>query len=115
MTTTADLSSRSGAFRWRNRTRRIRLPNAYWRWSTSFIPAPSRWSPCYNNSNRKLLPDMPTALLSVSDKSGLVDFAKGLIGLGWDLISTGGTAKALRDAGVNVRDLSEISHVPAML
>jgi phosphoribosylaminoimidazolecarboxamide formyltransferase/IMP cyclohydrolase len=47
---------------------------------------------------------MPTALLSVSDKTGLVDFAKGLVTLGWDLISTGGTAKALRAAGVNVRE-----------
>jgi len=46
---------------------------------------------------------MPTALLSVSDKTGLVDFAKGLITLGWDLVSTGGTAKALRAAGVAVR------------
>ncbi|HXN75779.1 MAG TPA: bifunctional phosphoribosylaminoimidazolecarboxamide formyltransferase/IMP cyclohydrolase, partial [Gemmatimonadaceae bacterium] len=58
---------------------------------------------------------MPTALLSVSDKNGLVDFAKGLIGLGWDLVSTGGTAKTLRDAGVNVRDVSEITHFPEML
>jgi len=46
---------------------------------------------------------MPTALLSVSDKTGLVDFASALAKLGWDLISTGGTAKALRAAGVNVR------------
>src|SRR6266699_1169828 len=58
---------------------------------------------------------MPTALLSVSDKSGLVDFAERLINLGWDLISTGGTAKALRDAGVNVLDVSEITHFPEML
>ena len=58
---------------------------------------------------------MPTALLSVSDKNGLVDFAKGLISLGWDLVSTGGTAKALRDAGVDVRDVGEITHFPEML
>lgn len=58
---------------------------------------------------------MPTALLSVSDKTGIVDFAKGLITLGWDLISTGGTAKALRDAGVNVRDVSDVTHFPEML
>lgn len=58
---------------------------------------------------------MPTALLSVSDKTGLVDFAKGLITLGWDLVSTGGTAKALREAGVNVRDVSDITHFPEML
>jgi phosphoribosylaminoimidazolecarboxamide formyltransferase/IMP cyclohydrolase len=58
---------------------------------------------------------MPTALLSVSDKTGLVDFAKGLVTLGWDLISTGGTAKALRAAGVNVRDVSDVTHFPEML
>jgi phosphoribosylaminoimidazolecarboxamide formyltransferase/IMP cyclohydrolase len=58
---------------------------------------------------------MPTALLSVSDKTGLVEFAKGLITLGWDLVSTGGTAKALREAGVNVRDVSDITHFPEML
>lgn len=58
---------------------------------------------------------MPTALLSVSDKTGLVDFAKGLVTLGWDLISTGGTAKALRAAGVNVRDVSDVTQFPEML
>ncbi|HKR09372.1 MAG TPA: bifunctional phosphoribosylaminoimidazolecarboxamide formyltransferase/IMP cyclohydrolase [Gemmatimonadaceae bacterium] len=58
---------------------------------------------------------MPTALLSVSDKTGLVDFAKGLAQLGWGLISTGGTAKALRDAGVPVREISEITRFPEML
>ena len=58
---------------------------------------------------------MPTALLSVSDKTGIVDFAKGLITLGWDLVSTGGTAKALRAAGVNVRDVSDMTHFPEML
>jgi phosphoribosylaminoimidazolecarboxamide formyltransferase/IMP cyclohydrolase len=58
---------------------------------------------------------MPTALLSVSDKTGLVDFASALTKLGWDLISTGGTAKALRTAGVNVRDVSEVTHFPEML
>jgi phosphoribosylaminoimidazolecarboxamide formyltransferase/IMP cyclohydrolase len=58
---------------------------------------------------------MPTALLSVSDKTGLVDFAQGLTKLGWDLISTGGTAKALRTAGVKVRDVSDVTHFPEML
>jgi phosphoribosylaminoimidazolecarboxamide formyltransferase / IMP cyclohydrolase len=58
---------------------------------------------------------MPTALLSVSDKTGLVDFAKGLVTLGWDLVSTGGTAKALRAAGIAVRDVSDITHFPEML
>ena len=58
---------------------------------------------------------MPTALLSVSDKTGIVDFAKGLTTLGWDLVSTGGTAKALRAAGIKVRDVSDITGFPEML
>ena len=58
---------------------------------------------------------MPSALLSVSDKSGLADLAQGLVALGFDLISTGGTAKALRDAGLAVRDISEVTHFPEML
>jgi len=58
---------------------------------------------------------MPTALLSVSDKTGLVDFARGLAKLGWELISTGGTAKALRDAGVPVREITEVTRFPEML
>jgi phosphoribosylaminoimidazolecarboxamide formyltransferase/IMP cyclohydrolase len=55
------------------------------------------------------------ALLSVSDKAGLVEFAKGLAGLGVELISTGGTAKALKDAGLKVMDVSEYTGFPEML
>ena len=55
------------------------------------------------------------ALLSVSDKSGLVDLARELTGLGWQLISTGGTARTLREAGLAVRDLVEVTGVPEML
>ena len=58
---------------------------------------------------------MPTALLSVSDKSGLVEFARGLTKLGWQLLSTGGTAKALRNASIAVRDVSEVTKFPEML
>ena len=58
---------------------------------------------------------MPRALLSVSDKSGLADFAAGLHALGWELLSTGGTAKALRDAGLPVRDVSDVTAFPEML
>jgi phosphoribosylaminoimidazolecarboxamide formyltransferase/IMP cyclohydrolase len=43
---------------------------------------------------------MPRALLSVSDKTGLVEFARGLAQLGWELLSTGGTAQELRTAGL---------------
>lgn len=55
------------------------------------------------------------ALLSVSDKSGLVPFAQGLATAGVELISTGGTAKVLRDAGLSVHDISDITHFPEML
>jgi phosphoribosylaminoimidazolecarboxamide formyltransferase / IMP cyclohydrolase len=55
------------------------------------------------------------ALLSVSDKTGLVDFAQSLSTAGYELISTGGTAKALRDAGLTVADISDITGFPEML
>jgi phosphoribosylaminoimidazolecarboxamide formyltransferase/IMP cyclohydrolase len=55
------------------------------------------------------------ALLSVSDKTGLIEFAKGLAGQGVMLISTGGTAKALRDAGLAVSDVSDITKFPEMM
>ena len=55
------------------------------------------------------------ALLSVSDKSGLVPFAQILAAAGVELISTGGTAKALRDAGLMVKDISEHTGFPEML
>jgi phosphoribosylaminoimidazolecarboxamide formyltransferase/IMP cyclohydrolase len=58
---------------------------------------------------------MPRALLSVSDKTGLIEFARGLRELDWEIISTGGTAKVLRDAGVPVRDVAEVTHFPEML
>ncbi|MBV8976448.1 MAG: bifunctional phosphoribosylaminoimidazolecarboxamide formyltransferase/IMP cyclohydrolase [Alphaproteobacteria bacterium] len=55
------------------------------------------------------------ALLSVSDKTGLIDFAQGLARHGVALISTGGTAKALREAGLAVRDVSEVTQSPEMM
>src|ERR1700724_675274 len=55
------------------------------------------------------------ALLSVSDKSGLVDFARALAGHGIELVSTGGTAKALTDAGLRVRDVSDLTGFPEMM
>jgi phosphoribosylaminoimidazolecarboxamide formyltransferase/IMP cyclohydrolase len=58
---------------------------------------------------------VPRALLSVSDKSGLGDFAKALHELGWELISTGGTARALRDAGLPCTDVSAVTQFPEML
>src|ERR1044071_4989553 len=55
------------------------------------------------------------ALLSVSDKSGLIDFARALAGHGIELISTGGTAKALKDAGLKVIDVAELTGFPEMM
>jgi phosphoribosylaminoimidazolecarboxamide formyltransferase/IMP cyclohydrolase len=55
------------------------------------------------------------ALLSVTDKTGLVEFARSLSGFGVDLVSTGGTAKALREAGLPVRDISDLTGFPEML
>src|SRR5947207_1269647 len=55
------------------------------------------------------------AILSVTDKSGLIDFARKLAGMGVELISTGGTAKLLRDSGINVKDISELTGFPEML
>jgi phosphoribosylaminoimidazolecarboxamide formyltransferase/IMP cyclohydrolase len=58
---------------------------------------------------------MPRAILSVSDKTGITEFAQGLAALGWDLISTGGTARAIRAAGVPVSDVSEITQHPEIM
>src|SRR5205823_3732300 len=55
------------------------------------------------------------AILSVTDKTGLVDFAQKLAGMGVELISTGGTAKMLRDSGISVKDISELTGFPEML
>src|SRR5919107_606524 len=55
------------------------------------------------------------ALLSVSDKTGLVEFARALRNFGVEILSTGGTAKALREAGLEVRDVSDVTGFPEML
>ena len=55
------------------------------------------------------------ALISVSDKTGIVLFAQELKSMGWEIISTGGTARALREAGLAVKDISEITGFPEIL
>ncbi len=55
------------------------------------------------------------ALISVSDKTGIVEFSKELAGYGVEILSTGGTAKLLREAGLNVKDVSEFTGFPEML
>src|SRR5713226_3665697 len=55
------------------------------------------------------------ALISVSDKTGLTEFARTLVGHGVQLLSTGGTAKALRDAGLTVTDVSQVTGFPEIM
>jgi phosphoribosylaminoimidazolecarboxamide formyltransferase/IMP cyclohydrolase len=58
---------------------------------------------------------MPTALLSVSDKTGIAEFAKELKSLGWDIISSGGTAKLLKDNKIDCSEVSQITGFPEIL
>jgi phosphoribosylaminoimidazolecarboxamide formyltransferase/IMP cyclohydrolase len=58
---------------------------------------------------------MPRALLSVSDKTGLIEFARGLADRGFELVSTGGTAKALQQAGLPVIGISDVTGFPEMM
>jgi phosphoribosylaminoimidazolecarboxamide formyltransferase / IMP cyclohydrolase len=60
-------------------------------------------------------PTARRALLSVSDKAGLIDFGRGLVEAGFELVSTGGTARALRDAGLPVTDVAAVTGFPEML
>jgi len=55
------------------------------------------------------------ALLSVSDKSGIKDFAKALVEKGWEILSTGGTAHVIREAGVEVTDVAQVTGHPEMM
>src|SRR2546423_14865549 len=65
--------------------------------------------------NDQGLRNIRCALISVSDKTGIVDFARELKTFGVELISTGGTAKTLRDAGIKVRDVSDVTGFPEMM
>jgi phosphoribosylaminoimidazolecarboxamide formyltransferase/IMP cyclohydrolase len=58
---------------------------------------------------------MPRALLSVYDKTGIVELGRGLRSLGWDLLSSGGTARTLTEAGVEVVDVASVTGYPVML
>jgi phosphoribosylaminoimidazolecarboxamide formyltransferase/IMP cyclohydrolase len=61
------------------------------------------------------VPKIQRAILSVTDKTGLVDFARKLAALKVELVSTGGTAKLLRESGVAVKDISELTGFPEMM
>lgn len=58
---------------------------------------------------------MPTAILSVYDKTGLLEFAAGLVGLGWRLLASGGTARLLRDAALPVTEVATYTGSPEIL
>ena len=58
---------------------------------------------------------MPRALLSVSDKTGIADLGRGLAARGFELVSTGGTARALTDAGLGVTSVSDLTGFPEMM
>jgi phosphoribosylaminoimidazolecarboxamide formyltransferase/IMP cyclohydrolase len=58
---------------------------------------------------------MPRALLSVSNKNGIVDVGRGLAALGFELVSTGGTARALTSAGLSVTMVSDLTGFPEMM
>src|SRR5439155_11130408 len=86
--------------------------------------APVSWltKPCYPaglSFRAQAMTDHPRritrALLSVSDKSGLIEFARALAAYGIDLVSTGGTAKAIADAGLKVTDVSDLTGFPEMM
>ncbi len=58
---------------------------------------------------------MPTAILSVHDKTGIIEFARGLASLGWNILASGGTAKLLRDNGVFVTEVADYTKSPEIL
>ena len=58
---------------------------------------------------------MKRALVSVSDKTGLVEFVKGLVDCGYEIISTGGTKKALEEAGLNPIGISDVTGFPEIM
>src|SRR3981081_4547413 len=58
---------------------------------------------------------MPRALLSVSDKTGIVDLGRGLAARGFELVSTGGTARVLSDAGLSVNGVSDLTGFPEIM
>ena len=58
---------------------------------------------------------MPRALISVSNKTGVAELARALTSRGWEIISTGGTARALREAGIATRDVADVTGFPEML
>ena len=77
--------------------------------------APNEGLPHMSDSEKPSLKPISRALISVSDKAGIVDFAQGLVAQKIEIISTGGTAKMLTQAGIDCRDGSELTGFPEMM
>jgi phosphoribosylaminoimidazolecarboxamide formyltransferase/IMP cyclohydrolase len=77
--------------------------------------SPNRSCRQLNNGETVTAKRVERALISVSDKTGLIEFARRLAALGVELVSTGGTARTLREAGLSVRDVSELTGFPEIL
>ena len=58
---------------------------------------------------------MPTAILSVHDKTNIVEFAQSLVSLGWTLLASGGTARLLRENGISVTEVADYTQSPEIL
>ena len=96
------ISRVSGQFRWTHRETHVyRAPG---------LTSLTRTLPMTDHPRR-----VTRALLSVSDKTGLIEFARALAGHGVELVSTGGTAKAIAAAGLKVKDVSELTGFPEMM
>src|SRR5579862_8019605 len=81
-------------------------------------PLPKFYTNAYTSQPlcfRRIIVAIERALISVYDKTGIVDFARELASLGIEVVSTGGTAKLLRDASIPVRDVAELTGWPEML
>src|SRR5947207_13023429 len=100
----ARTARRSGPTRWPAGSRRSRTRSSR-----------RSGSACRACTSRRSMPRIARALLSVSDKRGLVELARGLADLGVELLSTGGTAKLLADAGLRVTQVSDHTGFPEML
>ena len=83
--------------------------------ASSLCPLCPLWLKFFLEAFRCRIASIRRALLSVSDKTGLLDLARGLAALDVELISTGGTRKALADAGLAVRDVADVTGFPEML
>src|SRR3569832_2471058 len=66
-------------------------------------------------SPQAVVDSLPRALLSVTDITGIVEFARSLVAKGFEIVSTGGTARALREAGLELQEVADVTGSPEML